>query len=196
MDFSDKIYEDIVKLDLIALNTQEAKKALDKCANYLNIVDRLLDSFFRQLKENPNPVTCDKVDELTNKVTSVASVQQEIFDVFLLGWEDDAIVQLMVNEGKDVVATKKATEDLQKTWNKKTNDMITNAAKAVKSAWNSLGPSAARETRWRRRQSRSPDRVGDRHTNDPPDREDKIFIASDLKPGLLSTDDDQLSLIT
>ena len=114
----------------------------------------------------------------------------------MLGWEDDAVLQLMVNEGKDVVATKKATEDLQKTWNKKTNDMITNAAKAVKSAWNSLGPSAARETRWRRRQSRSPDRVGDRHTNDPPDREDKIFIASDLKPGLLSTDDDQLSLIT
>ena len=195
MDFSEKIYEDIVKIDLIALNTKEAKKALDKCANYLNIVHRLLDSFFRQLKENPNPVTCDKVDELTFKVTSVASVQQEIFDVFLLGWEDDAIVQMMVDEGKDVLATKKATEDLQKTWNKKTNDMITNAAKAVKSAWNSLGPSAARETRWRRRQSRSPDRVGDRHTNDPPDREDKIFIASDLKPGMLSTDDDQLSLI-
>ena len=193
--FTDGIFGEIMSVDPIVLSHVEAGKGLERCAQYLNIAYRVLDAQTRQLGCNPCPLMCDKIEAVNEKVTAVSAMQQELFTVYLKGWTDEATIEIMTANNVDLVATKASTEATQQSWYQKAMKMTTDSAKSVKNAWVSLGPSAARDTRWRRRQSRSPDRGG-RHTSDPPDRVDqKITIASELKPEMLSTDTDQLHMI-
>ena len=198
--FTEKIFEEVIQIDTLSVTHEEAGKGLDRCAQFLNITYRLLDAQTRQLGANPCPLMCDKIDKINDKVTAVGAMQQELFATYLKAWEDEAQIEIMRARGCDIPAEKERTENLQKSWYQKIMKMTTDAAKSVKTAWTSLGPSAARDSRWRRRQSRSPER-GERHTSDPPDRSrdrdrDKINIATELKPEMLSTDTDQLNLIS
>ena len=193
--FTDGIFGEIMSVDPIVLSHVEAGKGLERCAQYLNIAYRVLDAQTRQLGCNPCPLMCDKIEAVNEKVTAVSAMQQELFTVYLKGWTDEATIEIMTANNVDLVATKASTEATQQSWYQKAMKMTTDSAKSVKNAWVSLGPSAARDTRWRRRQSRSPERGG-RHTSDPPDRVDqKITIAAELRPEMLSTDTDQLHMI-
>lgn len=196
--FTEKIFGEIMSVDTISVTHDGAGKGLDRCAQYLNITYRLLDALTRQLGANPCPLMCDKIEKVNEKVTVIGAMQQELFAAYLKGWEDPGTVEIMTAQGCDLEATKQSTQTLQQSWYQKTMKMTTDAAKSVKTAWTSLGPMTARDSRWRRRQSRSPDRGG-RHTSDPPDRgreDQKITLATELKPDMLSTDTDQLHLIS
>ena len=185
-------------IDTLSLTHEEAGKGLDRCAQFLNITYRLLDAQTRQLGANPCPMMCEKIEKINDKATAVGAMQQELFATYLKAWEDAAQLEIMTARGCDIPAEKVTTENLQQSWYQKVMKMTTDSAKSVKNAWTSLGPSAARDSRWRRRQSHSPDRGG-RHTSDPPDRgrdDNKINIATELKPDMLSTDADQLHLIS
>ena len=193
--FTDGIFGEIMSTDPLVLSHVDARKGLDRCAQYLNIAYRVLDSQSRQLACNPCPLMCDKIEAINEKVTAVSAMQQELFTAYLKGWDDDSTIEIMMAENVDLAASKASTQATQQSWYQKAMKMTTDSAKAVKNAWQSLGPSTARDSRWRRRQSRSPDRGG-RHTSDPPDRaEQKIALATELKPEMLSTDTDQLHMI-
>ena len=144
------------------------------------------------MRENPCPLTCDKISEVSDNVTAVAAIQQEIFKVYLDGWGQEDAIQIMASAGVDPVATRTAAETAQREWFAKSSKVTTEASKAVKTAWNSLGPTVAREDRWRRRQGVSPS--DGRHTGDPP--ETRLTVAVELKPDMLSTDTDHLTLLS
>ena len=190
--FITSLYESIMTVNTVKLRHNEARTALDKCASYLNVSMRVIESYIRQVKENPCPLMCDKISETADKVTSVAAIQQEVFKVYLDGWEDEDTIQILTRENADPAATKLSTEATMKDWFTRCSRVTTDASKAVKTAWNSLGPSTAREDRWRRRQGVSPS--DGRHSGDPPDQ--KINLALELKPEMISTDTDHLTLLS
>ena len=185
------LFETIMSVNVVKLRHNEAREALDNCASYLNVSTRVMEAYIRQVRENPCPLTCDKISEVTDKVTAVAAIQQEIFKVYLDGWGQEDALQIMAAAGVDAAATKASTEEAQKDWFARSSKVTTEASKAVKIAWNSLGPLVSREDRWRRRQGVSPS--DGRHTGDPP--ENKIKVAVELKPEMLSTDTDHLTLL-
>ena len=181
-----------MSVNTVRLRHNEARTALDNCASYLNVSMRVIESYIRQVRENPCPLTCDKISETADKVTSVAAIQQEIFKVYLDGWGEEDTIQILAAENVDAAATKLSAEAAMKEWFTRCAKVTTDASKAVKTAWNSLGPTAAREDRWRRRQGVSPS--DGRHSGDPP--EQKINLALELKPEMLSTDTDHLTLLS
>ena len=87
--FTNGIFEEIVSTDPLVLSHVDAGKGLDRCAQYLNIAYRVLDSQTRQLACNPCPLMCDKIEAINDKVTSVSAMQQELFTVYLKGWDDE-----------------------------------------------------------------------------------------------------------
>ena len=186
------LFESIMSANVVKLRHNEAREALDNCASYLNVSMRVIEAYIRQVRENPCPLTCDKISEVSDNVTAVAAIQQEVFKVYLDGWGQEDAIQIMASAGVDPVATRTATETAQREWFAKSSKVMTDASKAVKTAWNSLGPTVAREDRWRRRQGGSPS--DGRHTGDPP--ETKITVAVELKPDMLSTDTDHLTLLS
>ena len=137
-------------------------------------------------------MTCDKITETADKVTSVSAIQQEIFKIYLDGWDEDDTVQILARENVDAEATKLNAEAAMKDWFTRCTKVTTDASKAVKGAWNSLGPTTAREDRWRRRRGVSP--TDGRHSGDPP--EQKINLALELKPEMLSSDTDHVTLLS
>ena len=134
-----------MSVNTVRLRHNEARTALDNCASYLNVSMRVIESYIRQVRENPCPLTCDKISETADKVTSVAAIQQEIFKVYLDGWGEEDTIQILAAENVDAAATKLSAEAAMKEWFTRCAKVTTDASKAVKTAWNSLGPTAARE---------------------------------------------------
>ena len=114
--FITSLYESIMTVNTVKLRHNEARTALDKCASYLNVSMRVIESYIRQVKENPCPLMCDKISETADKVTSVAAIQQEVFKVYLDGWEDEDTIQILTRENADPAATKLSTEATMKDW--------------------------------------------------------------------------------
>ena len=124
------LFETIMSVNVVKLRHNEAREALDNCASYLNVSTRVMEAYIRQVRENPCPLTCDKISEVTDKVTAVAAIQQEIFKVYLDGWGQEDALQIMAAAGVDAAATKASTEEAQKDWFARSSKVTTEASKA------------------------------------------------------------------
>ena len=95
------LFESIMSANVVKLRHNEAREALDNCASYLNVSMRVIEAYIRQVRENPCPLTCDKISEVSDNVTAVAAIQQEVFKVYLDGWGQEDAIQIMASAGVD-----------------------------------------------------------------------------------------------